>query len=87
MQRGSVVAEGVSCCKGGPLLRRNALASYTPRQKYVYVFYKCSSLVMQWCVTGRSRLHQKLLGGGFSTPAPPFSLICTISSELNGIMD
>jgi len=31
--------------------------------------------------------HQKLLGDGLSTPITPFSLICTISSELSVILD
>ena len=31
--------------------------------------------------------HQKLLGDGLSTPITPFSLICTISSELSVLLD
>jgi len=34
-----------------------------------------------------SILHQKLLGDGLSTPITPFSLLCTISSELSVILD
>ena len=41
--------------------------------------------VNEWCHV--PKLHQKLLGDGLSTPMPLFSLICTISSKLNGTMD
>jgi len=34
-----------------------------------------------------ARPHQKLLGDGLSTPITPFSLICTISSELSVLLD
>jgi len=35
----------------------------------------------------KCKSHQKLHGGGISTPYSAFCLICTISSELNGQMD
>ena len=42
------------------------------------------SLIISDCCTYP---HQKLLGDGLSTPITPFSLICTISSELSVILD
>ena len=55
----------------------------------VFIVHVCSwrRLSCHGLATRAHWPHQKLLGDGLSTPITPFSLICTISSELSVLLD
>jgi len=59
--------------------------------KWLSAYHKCNMYITNSSTNQhRTKLttpHQKLLGGGVSTPGPLFCLICTIISNKRGLLD